>query len=97
MPPAVVAARLRAAKTHLDFVVGLYWGQLARGCHFLHEHPATAESWEDEAMRALIEDTRVSTIVGHMCRQGMKQADTDGIVRPVLKPTRWASSVAKVL
>ena len=82
---------------HLEFVLRMYQKQLARGTHFLHEHPATADSWEEDPVQELLERPGVGTVVGHMRRQGMKLLVPDGEVRPVQKPTRWASSASEVL
>ena len=92
-----VARRRKLARLHLAFVVKLYRKQLARGAHFLHEHPASATSWEEPCMQELLGQPGVSTVVGHMCRQGMRRLSPDGRMLPVRKPTRWASSAAEVL
>ena len=97
MDPAVVAERRRRARAHLHFVVKLYLKQLARGAHFLHEHPASADSWDDDIMKGLLNRPEVSMVAGHMCRQGMTQVTGDGRVLPVHKATRWASSAPEVL
>ena len=39
----------------------------------------------------------MSTVVGHMCRRGMRLQAPDGRELPVRKPTRWASSAPEVL
>ena len=41
-----VEALRREAVMHLHFVAGLYKLQIDGGRHFLHEHPATATSWQ---------------------------------------------------
>ena len=82
---------------HLEFVLRMYRKQLARGAHFLREHPAPAESWEEGPVQEFLAQPGVSTVVGHMCRQGMRLLAPDGEVRPVRKPTRWASSASEVL
>ena len=89
--------RRRKARLHLEFVVKLYWKQLARGAHFLHEHPSTAGSWDEPFMRELLAEPGVGTVIGHMCRQGMRLQAPDGRALPVRKPTRWASSASEVL
>ena len=48
-------------------------------------------------MQELLKQPGVNTVIGHMCRQGMKLQAPDGEVRPVRKPTRWASSASEVL
>ena len=97
MGPVVVVERRRRARAHLSFVVELYMGQLARRTHFLHEHPATADSWGDDLMQGLLTRPEVGTAVGHMCRQGMRQETAEGGSLPVHKPTRWASSSPEIL
>ena len=39
----------------------------------------------------------VKTVVGHMCQYGMESRDADGMMKPVLKPTRWMSTAGEVL
>ena len=97
MDPGLVARRVQEAKVHLAFVLQLYQDQLDGGRHFLHEHPASATSWCEPAMLELLTRLGVNSVVGHMCRQGMQMPDPEGVVRPVLKPTRWASSAETVL
>ena len=48
-------------------------------------------------MQQLLAEPGVSSVVGHMCRQGMRLQSPDGRVLPVRKPTRWASSAREVL
>ena len=96
MDPAVVAERRRKARAHLSCVVKLYLRQLARGAHFLHEHPATATSWDEDIVKFLLARPGVDSAVGHMCQQGMTQVAADGRVLPVRKATRWASSAPEV-
>eukprot|EP00974_Lingulodinium_polyedra_P023546 2274344-Lingulodinium_polyedra.AAC.1 len=48
-------------------------------------------------MASFLKDPRVATVVGHMCRQGMKIPDRNGRARLVRKPTRWASSAEAIL
>ena len=97
MDPAVVAERRRKARGHLEFVVELYRRQRARGAHFLHEHPASADSWDTDVVQDLLAEPGVQSAAGHMCRHGMRMMVPDGEVRPVRKPTRWASSAPEVL
>ena len=66
MDPEEVERRRRKARLHLEFVVKLYWKQLARGAHFLHEHPATADSWNEASMLKPLTEPRVRSVVGHM-------------------------------
>ena len=97
MDPGDVERRVELANVNPQFVASLYWEQFERGCHFLHEHPLTAESWHSAILQPLFDDPRVATVVGHMCRQGMRMPGKDGKVRPVKKATRWAISAECVL
>ena len=92
MEPADVKRRVIQAKVHLDFCTEVYMFQLSKGRHFLHEHPATATSWQDEEILRLGSLPGVGSVVGHMCQYGMTHKGKDGVERPVLKPTRWLSS-----
>eukprot|EP00969_Alexandrium_andersonii_P218117 9633542-Alexandrium_andersonii.AAC.1 len=67
---------------------------MARGAHFLHEHPASAASWDTAEMQKLLTRPGVDSGIGHMCRFGMKTEPPDGGAGRLLvrKPTRWASS-----
>ena len=70
-----VRRRLREARRHLAFCVSLYDGQLARGKHFLHEHPQGASSWREECIENLANRDGVDTTVGHLCQYGMAIID----------------------
>eukprot|EP00969_Alexandrium_andersonii_P058303 2567817-Alexandrium_andersonii.AAC.1 len=71
MDPAAVAERRRKAKVHLKFVTDIYRAQLERGTHFLHEHPVTTGSWDEDCVQRLMEHPEVQSGVGHACRFGM--------------------------
>eukprot|EP00969_Alexandrium_andersonii_P344995 15249879-Alexandrium_andersonii.AAC.3 len=71
MDPAEVADRMRCARTHLEFVVTLYISQLEKGVHFLHEHPVSANSWNEQCTKDLMARPEVERVIGHMCRFGM--------------------------
>eukprot|EP00969_Alexandrium_andersonii_P233673 10316639-Alexandrium_andersonii.AAC.1 len=60
---------------HTEFAIELYRSQLARGARLLHEHPATAASWDLPEMQKLLSEPQVSTAVGHMCRFGTRVSE----------------------
>lgn len=97
MPEEEVRRRLAARAVHLHFALEIYRLQLKGGRHFLHEHPAGASSWHDEQVRRLLNDRRVSTVVGHQCRYGQSAVSGIGDRLPVLKPTRFMSSAPELL
>eukprot|EP00969_Alexandrium_andersonii_P346243 15305807-Alexandrium_andersonii.AAC.1 len=70
-----VRERLEKARAHVEFVIGLYLFQLARGARFLRERPATAASWGLQEMRKLLSEPQVSTAIGHLCRFGARVSE----------------------
>ena len=64
---------------------------MSEGRWFLHEHPASAVSWATGVVKAVSDDERVSTVVGHMCRYGMNVGGA-----PVKKGTRWMTNSEEV-
>merc|ERR1712242_175486 len=62
---AAEARRRRAeAMTLLGFALEVYQLQLSAGRHFLHEHPASASSWQLAGVWCLRQDPRVTEVVG---------------------------------
>ena len=53
----------------LQFAVDVYWDQVARGKFFLHEHPATASSWDLPMIKELAEHPGVVIVMG-ICADG---------------------------
>ena len=94
MDPEKVKQAVAEGKVHLDFVVSLYRKQLAKGKHFLHEHPATALSWKEETVLALIRSPLVFTVVADQCMYGLTAPlEGDKTQRgPAKKPTRFMTS-----
>ena len=74
MDRKVVERRMREARIHLQFCAEIYEDQLRRGCHFLHENPASAKSWEEQCIKKLMNKPNVQTSVAHMCQYDMKQS-----------------------
>eukprot|EP00969_Alexandrium_andersonii_P194284 8581711-Alexandrium_andersonii.AAC.1 len=107
MDPTEVAERTRKARLHLEFVVKLYVSQLERGARFLHEHPTSAASWNEESIKDLMARPGVECGIGHMCRFGVtapavasagSEPAFAGVgCLPVRKPTRWMSSSPEIL
>ena len=60
---------------HLQFSVEVYWDQISRGEFFLHEHPATASSWDLSSIRELAEHPGVTIVIGDMCRWEMHPSE----------------------
>ena len=89
MDPAVVAEKVAQGRRHLRFVLSLYKLQLDGGRHFLHEHPAGAQSWQDDWMLRLLKHPRVRTVVCDQCMYGLvTHSSQTGQPVAAMKPTR---------
>ena len=71
----VVEAEKRRAVEHLVFSIQLYREQLRNGRYFLHEHPSFATSWQEEAMKELMNEPDVETAVCDQCMYGCQSFD----------------------
>ena len=54
-------------KTHLNFVVSFYCQQVLKSKYFLDQHPATALSWKEDTVLALIKSPLIHTVVADRC------------------------------
>ena len=81
------------AKVHMDFVCSLYKLQLDGGRYFLHEHPATATSWELPCIKEILYRDGVDITVGDQCQYGQKNKFGE----PLKKSTKWMSNSREVL
>ena len=90
--PYVVACEKKRAVMHLEFCIELYREQLRHGRYFLHEHPAYATSWQEEAMRGLMGEQGVETATCDQCMYGCKSADG----MPVKKPTMFLTNAPEL-
>ena len=86
------------AVEHIEFCAQLYWYQLERGRHFIHEHPRDASSWLLPSIQQLLCDVRVQRVEAHMCRFGMTSHidSRDGPHGRVKKPTSFMTSSRRV-
>ena len=68
--------------------------------HFVHEHPKDSTSWEMPEVQSLINDPRVYSIDGTMCRWSLKARGSNERMEFIRKQTRWLASskeIAEVL
>lgn len=77
---------------HLRVAVEAYKRQMQRGRYFLHEHPWTASSWNEDVVKELREDPRVYVVKGPMCRWRMKPKDCAEENVYVRKETGWMTN-----
>ena len=68
--------------------------------HFVHEHPKDSSSWEMPEVQSLINDPRVYSIDGPMCRWSLRTRGSKDKTEFMRKRTRWITSskeIAEVL
>ena len=90
-----VRAKLEEGRLHLGFVASLYRDQIKRGKYFLHEQPATAMSWKEEAIENLIKaNPSVHLVTADQCAYGLltPSAAEPGTMAPALKPTKFLTN-----
>ena len=85
---AIVEAEKRRAVMHLEFCIQLYREQLNFGRYFLHEHPAFASSWQEEAMMELEKEVGVFTSIIDQCMYGSETPEGE----PIKKPTKFITN-----
>ena len=88
---ATVEAERQRVIRHLEFTIELYRERLRHGRYFLHEHPAFASSWQEEAMKKLTEEQGVYTTIVDQCLYGCEAPNDAGwslgdILRERLSP-----------
>ena len=81
----------------LAFALEIYELQLSEGRHFLHEHPASAASWQVPRMVALRRRHNVGEVTAHLCQYGLTTPGPNGRPMPALKPTCFLSSAPELL
>ena len=86
---------VREAIVHIDFCCELYEIQARRGDYFLHEHPASATSWNLPRIRRVASMRGVEVVVGDMCQFGMVQVDDEG-PGMIKKPTKFMTNCGKI-
>ena len=68
--------------------------------HFVHEHPKDSSSWEMPEIQSLINDPRVYSIDGPVCRWSLRTRGSKDKTEFMRKRTRWITSskeIAEVL
>ena len=90
--PETCASEKRRALVHLSFCVDLYKEQMKNNRYFVHEHPASATSWQSEVMESLSRQPGVLKVTCDQCQYGM--ADPDG--NPIKKPTSFLTNAGEI-
>ena len=91
--------RLEAARIHLEFMCEVYKIQAKNKRYYVHEHPATAASWQEKCVIETQRSTKGVMVMADMCRFGMVTHGPGG-TGLAMKPTRFLTNsimVAKQL
>ena len=84
----------------MEFVTKLYKIQIDSGRLFLHEHPASASSWQLKCVENLNRIEGVQIAVADLCMFGLRTtcATAGGVVKEVFakKPTKFMTNSARV-
>ena len=78
MPRQVVQERFEYARRHLQFATQLYQLQIQGGRYFLHEHPQSASSWQEQCIQEVSKLKGVQKVIGDQCRYGQRARGVDG-------------------
>ena len=92
MDPARVRAMVEEGRQHLEFMASLYQLQMDAGRFFVHEHPATAVSWDEKCIVKLLAHNDVHLSKADQCQYGLTTRGPDGIEMPALKPTKFMAN-----
>ena len=94
MDQAKVRELLAEGRLHLNFMCSIYRRQQAKGKYYLHEHPATALSWKEDAVEALARHPLSKVVVADQCRYGLvtPSADDPTKMLPAMKPTKFLTN-----
>ena len=88
-----VQIALAEGRMHLNFMASIYRKQVKKGKYSLHEHPATALSWKEPQVAALLNDPTVHEVVAHQCMYGLTSpTGQGGESLAAMKPTRFMTN-----
>jgi len=95
-PPEKVQEEKRIGRQHLRTSIKFYRKQYDAGRYFLHEHPFSATSWQDEEMVALQRLPGVYTVDGPMCRFDLEVNAPGRGTGVCYKRTKWVTNSRKL-
>ena len=88
------------AKEHVNFMVKIYQKQVEEGRWFLHEHPASASSWDLEEVRVLSKTVGVTITEADQCMYGLTWVPNGKLNKAGKKKTKFMTNsqeIAKML
>ena len=83
----------------MNFVVSLYRKQMMRGEYVLHKHPATALSWKEDTIAALVKSQLVHSVEADQYMYGLITPSEDDQEKrlPAMKQTRFMTKAGATL
>lgn len=91
--------KMRRAISHMEFVTKLYRLQINAGRLFLHEHPASASSWQLNCIMKIADKENVVISTADLCMYGLrtKSASAGGAEEVFAKkPTKFMTNSARI-
>ncbi len=95
--PNIVEREKKKALVHLEFMTGMYRGQIEGGRFFLHEHPEAAGSWEERCIADILQIPEVGRVCGDQRQYGQEVQYGEHRGQPVRKATGFMSNAPKIL
>lgn len=78
---------------HLNFAAKVHRKHISRGRYSIHEHPATAISWDEKPIMDLIMRSDTMLVTADQCQYGLTAKSDSGEGLPALKPTKFLTNV----
>jgi hypothetical protein len=91
--PQIVESEKKSGRAHLAWMCKLYRKQMSEGRLFLHEHPGSATSWNEECVLEVLQQTGVARITADQCQLGQETEQGE----PIRKPTGFMSNCPDIL
>ena len=81
----------------LRFAAKIYKLQTEAGRYYVHEHPATASSWRESAMKDLIKQPGARTVISYLCMFGLTtEGSRPGVQMAARKRTKFMTNFPEV-
>ena len=82
MDPEKRNKMMKDARDHFTFSMAVYQLQMDNGMYFLHEHPWTATSWDEDFVKRLSERDEVMKVRGELCDEA-EDDELQDFIRPI--------------
>ena len=95
-PREICKLKTEKIEPQIRACVQSYKLQMEMRKHFVHEHPEDSSSWEILEVQSLINDPRVYSIDGPMCRWSLRTQGLKDKTEFMRKRTRWITSSKEI-